>query len=90
MSSKIWISVLLIGACMNSVHGATRNRKRQATYGSTAAAAGNPNSPSFGLTAAQTENLPPIHPDIYQDTLLPTVSEYNIQLFLHNLTIFTI
>lgn len=73
MFSKIWICVLLIGACMSSVHAATRNRKRQATYGSTAVAAGNPSSPTFGLTAAQTANLPAIHPDIYQDTILPTV-----------------
>lgn len=39
-------------------------------------AAGNPNLPQFTLSPAQTANLPPIDPDIYQDSLLPTVRYY--------------
>lgn len=73
MLSKILIYALIVGACMKPLHAA--KRRRQATgFGSNVPAAGNPNVPSFTLTNEQTANLPPIHPDIYQDTLLPTVS----------------
>lgn len=43
-------------------------------YGSTVIPAGNPRLPSFQLSTFQTDNLPSIHPDVYQDTLLPTVN----------------
>lgn len=77
MFGKILIGVMILTVCVSFVRSETqtrnRSRKRQATYGSTSLAAGNPNRPTFELSPAQTADLPPIHPEIYQDTLLPTV-----------------
>lgn len=64
------ICTLIFCAWMRSSNAAT---KRQATFGSSAIPAGNPNLPSFTLTSAEQANLPPIPPDVYQDSLLPTV-----------------
>lgn len=65
----IW--ALILSTHLEALHAATSS---QGTYGSNAIAAGNPNRPSFGLTQAQSDQLPPIPPDVYQDTLLPAVS----------------
>lgn len=67
---------LIIGACMTQLHAA--KRRRQAVLGSTVPAAGSPNLPSFSLSNEQTASLPPIHPDIYQDTLLSAVRVENL------------
>lgn len=70
MVNKILIWAVLLGACSKSSYAATR---RQAVFGSSASPAGNPNRPQFTLSQTQTAQLPPMDPDIYQDTLLPTV-----------------
>lgn len=74
MDKKLSICTLILFACLKSSYAAT---KRQAVLGSTAVAAGNPNLPQFTLTPAQTAALPPIDPDVYQDSLLPAVRLYN-------------
>lgn len=68
MNNKLVFCLLILFACLKSSIAAT---KRQAVLGSTAVPAGNPNLPTFTLTPAQTQALPPIDPDIYQDSLLP-------------------
>lgn len=74
MDKHLLLGTLMLFGCLKLSDAAT---KRQAVLGSTAVAAGNPNLPMFTLTETQTAELPPIHPDIYQDSLLPTVRILN-------------
>lgn len=58
--------VIVICGCCNLIH-------TQRIKGSQAIGAGNPKKPSFTLTASQNQQLSPIHPDVYEDSLLSTV-----------------
>lgn len=71
MDKILFFGTLILFACLESLDAAT---KRQAVLGSTQVAAGNPNLPQFVLSDTQTAGLPPIDPDIYQDSLLPAVN----------------
>lgn len=70
MEKRILILAVFLGVCINSMHAVTR---RQAVLGSKVMPAGMPHQPQFTLTPTQTAQLPPIDPDVYQDSLLPAV-----------------
>lgn len=73
MINKKLILILIIPACfLKSLHAATQT-KRQTLHGSTVPHAGNPQLPNFELTESQAASLPPIDPEVYRDSLLPTV-----------------
>lgn len=80
MSSKNVIFLLIIVSdCISRMQSATRPPVPANYFGSNAVPAGNPALPSFPLSTTQVASLGPIHPDVYQDTLLPAV---RITLFL--------
>lgn len=73
MSSKNLIFLLIIMHDSIRVQAATKPPVAANYFGSNALPAGNPALPSFPLSATQIASLGPIHPDVYQDTLLPAV-----------------
>lgn len=75
MSAKNIIFLLLIvNDCIRMMQAVTKPPTTENYLGSDALPAGNPQLPSFPLSNAQIVSLGPIHPDVYQDTLLPAVS----------------
>lgn len=68
-NSKL-ICTLMLFAWLRPLHAII---KRQIIYGSTVPAAGNPQLPTFSLSATQLADFAPISPDVYQDAFLPTV-----------------
>lgn len=74
MCSQFLTCTLILSACLGASYAATSG---PGTYGSSALAAGNPNLPTFTLSQAETDRLPPIPHEVYQDSLLPTVINYS-------------
>lgn len=82
MLRKELIYALIVGACIQSSHAAIRS---QLTYRSNDVTVGKPYTPQFGLSASQAALLPPISPDVLEDTRLPTVFPclYNLKIVLN-------
>lgn len=86
MSAKNLIFLLIIvNDCIRMMQAATKPPVTANYLGSHAMPAGSPALPSFPLSATQIASLGPIHPDVFQDTLLPAVRG----AFLSFLFIFT-
>lgn len=68
------------------MQAATKQPIPENYLGSDAIPAGNPAQPSFPLSATQIASLGPIHPDVYQDTLLPAVRSI-VVFYVHDKTI---
>lgn len=86
MSSKNVIFLLIIVSdCISRMQAATRPPVSANYFGSNAVPAGNPALPSFPLSTTQVASLGPIHPDVYQDTLLPAVRITLFFIFLFHL-----
>lgn len=85
MFNQFVIWALLLSTHLDPLHAATSS---QGAYGSSAIPAGNPNIPSFALTQAQTDQLPPIPPDVYADTLLPAVCIFGHPIIIINILFF--
>lgn len=66
--------LIIINDCIRIMQAATKPPTTENYLGSNVLPAGNPQSPSFTLSNDQIASLGPIHPDVYQDTLLPAVS----------------
>lgn len=85
MFNQFFIWALLLSTHLDPLHAATSS---QGHYGSNAIPAGNPNIPSFALTQAQTDQLPPIPPDVYADSLLPAVCILGHPIIIINMLFF--
>lgn len=77
--------IIFVSNCITMMRAATKPPITENYLGSNVVPAGNPKLPSFTLTNEQITSLPPIHPDIYQDSLLSAVSVANV----HFLFVFT-
>lgn len=76
MSAKNIIFLLIIvNDCIRMMQAATKPPTTENYLGSNVSPAGNPQLPSFPLSTTQIAALGPIHPDVYQDTLLPAVRQ---------------
>lgn len=73
-SKNLIFLLIIVYDCIRTMQAATKPPTAANYMGSNAIAAGNPAQPSFPLTPTQLISLGPIHPDVYQDTLLPAVS----------------
>lgn len=84
MSSEnlIFLLIIVIG-CIRTMQAATKPPTAANYFGSNAVPAGNPALPSFPLSATQVASLGPIHPDVFQDALLPAVRIALSFIFCH-------
>lgn len=65
--------LMIANDCIRMMQAATKPPYTENYLGSNVLPAGNPQLPSFPLSSTQIAALGPIHPDVYQDTLLPAV-----------------